>query len=138
MPFSSLNHQRQRLCKGKGSPYSIAQRRVLELIPVLGSQPAGDVSSKPDGRLPLISAMGTLGTCPGPPDFFFFLKGPQLAVVKLIFKTNYLITFAKTNCKGNPVNKFSSGVPTAPNRRPPVQAKTLLAIELHRLTQNIR
>ena len=27
----------------KGSPYSITQRRVPELIPVLGSQPAGDV-----------------------------------------------------------------------------------------------
>jgi len=28
----------------KASPYSIAERRVPELIPVLGSQPAGDVS----------------------------------------------------------------------------------------------
>jgi len=27
----------------KGSPYSITERRVPELIPVLGSQPAGDV-----------------------------------------------------------------------------------------------
>jgi len=36
---------------GKGSPYSITERRVPELIPVLGSQPAGDV------RLPLLSAM---------------------------------------------------------------------------------
>ena len=33
-----------------------AKRRVLELIPVLGSQPAGDVSHKPGGRLPLLSA----------------------------------------------------------------------------------
>ena len=32
----------------KGSPYSITERRVPELIPVLGSQPAGDVSHKPD------------------------------------------------------------------------------------------
>ena len=40
----------------KGNPYSIAERRVPELIPVLGSQPAGDVSHKPDGRLPLLSA----------------------------------------------------------------------------------
>ena len=40
----------------KGSPYSIAERRVPELIPVLGSQPAGDVSHKPAGRLPLLSA----------------------------------------------------------------------------------
>jgi len=30
--------------KGKGSPYSITERRVSELILVLGSQPAGDVS----------------------------------------------------------------------------------------------
>jgi len=41
----------------KGSPYSITERRVPELIPVLGSQPAGDVSHKPSGRLPLLSAM---------------------------------------------------------------------------------
>ena len=40
----------------KRSPYSATERRVLELIPVLGSQPAGDVSHKPDGRLPLLSA----------------------------------------------------------------------------------
>ena len=33
--------------KVKGSPYSITERRVPELIPVLGSQPAGDVSHKP-------------------------------------------------------------------------------------------
>ena len=39
----------------KGSPYSIAELRVPEQIPVLGSQPAGDVSHKPDGRLPLLS-----------------------------------------------------------------------------------
>jgi len=42
--------------KGKGSAYSIAERRVPELTPVLGSQPAGDVSHKPGGRLPLLSA----------------------------------------------------------------------------------
>ena len=41
---------------GKGSPYSITKRRVPELIPVLGSQPAGDVSHKPGGRLQLLSA----------------------------------------------------------------------------------
>jgi len=40
----------------KGSPYSITERRVPELIPVLGSQPAGDVSHKPGSRLPLLSA----------------------------------------------------------------------------------
>jgi len=31
--------------KGKSSPYSITERRVPEPIPVLGSQPAGDVSA---------------------------------------------------------------------------------------------
>jgi len=39
-----------------GSPCSITERRVPEPIAVLGSQPAGDVSHKPDGRLPLLSA----------------------------------------------------------------------------------
>jgi len=42
--------------KGKCSPYSTTERRVPELIPVLGSQPAGDMSHKPGGRLPLLSA----------------------------------------------------------------------------------
>ena len=69
--------------KGKGSPYSITVRRVhthcivyqrirdfrdnsaiqidiyhtiLELIPVLGSHPAGEMNHKPDGRLSLLSA----------------------------------------------------------------------------------
>ena len=42
--------------KRKASPYSITERRVSELIPVVGSQPAGDVSHKPGGRLPLLSA----------------------------------------------------------------------------------
>jgi len=42
--------------KGNSSPYSITERRVPELIPVLGSQPAGDVSHKTGGRLPLLSA----------------------------------------------------------------------------------
>ena len=38
----------------KGSPYSITECRVPELMPVLGSQPAGDVSHKPGGRLTLL------------------------------------------------------------------------------------
>ena len=42
--------------KGKGSPYSITEHRVPELIPVLGSQPAGDVNHVPGGRLSLLSA----------------------------------------------------------------------------------
>ena len=40
----------------KGSRYSITERSVPELIPVLGSQPAGDVSHKPGGRQPFLSA----------------------------------------------------------------------------------
>jgi len=39
----------------KGRPYSITERRVPALIPVLCSQPARDVSHKPGGRLPLLS-----------------------------------------------------------------------------------
>jgi len=42
--------------KGKGSQYSITERRVPELISVLGSQHAGNVSHKPSGRLLLLSA----------------------------------------------------------------------------------
>ena len=42
--------------KDKGSPYSITERGVPELIPVVGSQPAGNVSHKPGGRMPLLSA----------------------------------------------------------------------------------
>jgi len=34
-----------RVKKSKGSPYSITKRRVPELIPVLGSQPAGDTTT---------------------------------------------------------------------------------------------
>ena len=49
----------------KGGRYSITERRVPELIPVVGSRPAGDVSHKPRGRLPLLSARPavTLATC---------------------------------------------------------------------------
>jgi len=46
--------------KNKGCPYLITKRRLLELIPVLGSQPAGYVNQKPDGRLPLLSARPTV------------------------------------------------------------------------------
>ena len=46
--------------KCKGSRYLITKRGVPELIPVFGSQPAGDVSHKPGGRLPLYSARLTV------------------------------------------------------------------------------
>ena len=42
--------------KGKGSPYSIVERMVPELLPVFGNQPAGDVSHKHGGRLPFLPA----------------------------------------------------------------------------------
>ena len=42
--------------KCNGSPYLITERRVPELIPVLGSQPAGALSHKPGGGLPILSA----------------------------------------------------------------------------------
>jgi len=42
--------------KSKDSPNSIAERRVPGLIPVLGSQLAGDVSHKPGGWLSVLSA----------------------------------------------------------------------------------
>ena len=54
--------------KGDGSPYSITERRVPELIPVLGSQPASDVSHKPGGRLPLLSARPVTGSYPRNPQ----------------------------------------------------------------------
>jgi len=55
-PASVTGCQPGKSKKGKGSPYSITERRVPELIPVLGSHPAGDVSHKPSSRLPLLSA----------------------------------------------------------------------------------
>ena len=53
--FFRDNVNNQKL-KTKGSQYSIAERKVPELIPVSGSQPAGDMSHKPGGKLPLLSA----------------------------------------------------------------------------------
>jgi len=53
---SFTQHSIQQTKKGKGSPHSITEGRVPELIPVLGSQPASDISHKPGGRPPLLSA----------------------------------------------------------------------------------
>ena len=39
-----IDSNRELECSSKDSRYSTAERRVVELIPVLGSQPAGDVS----------------------------------------------------------------------------------------------
>ena len=49
------DHNRNKQCK-KGSPYSITECTVL------GSQPAGDVSHIPGGRLPLLSARPAVTT----------------------------------------------------------------------------
>ena len=51
------SNSRQLLCvkKVKVARISIAERRVPQLILVLGSQPAGDVSHEPGGGLPLLS-----------------------------------------------------------------------------------
>jgi len=51
-----LHAHTQRHYRGKGSLHSITERRVSELIPVLGSQPACDANHKLGGRLPLLSA----------------------------------------------------------------------------------
>jgi len=68
MPFLPPNQQRQstegyKNEKNEQNNYyllykkvKITERRVSELIPVLGSQPAGAVSDRPRGRLPLLSA----------------------------------------------------------------------------------
>ena len=45
-----------RLVKVAHTRLPTAEHRVPELIPVLGSQPTGDVSHKPGGRLPILSA----------------------------------------------------------------------------------
>ena len=54
------SHKYLTVLKGKASPYAITERRVPELIPVLGSQPAGDVSHKPGGSLPYLSTRFTV------------------------------------------------------------------------------
>ena len=50
------------MLKFKDSPYSITERIIPELMPVLGSQPAGDVSHKPGSTLALLSARPTVTT----------------------------------------------------------------------------
>jgi len=56
MDAEVLNRIKVKVPGVKGNPYSITDSRVPELIPVLGSHPAGDLSHKPSGRLPLLSA----------------------------------------------------------------------------------
>ena len=56
--YAATNTDANIILKGKvkGSPYSITEHRVPDLIPVLGSQSAGDMSHKLGVRLPLLSA----------------------------------------------------------------------------------
>ena len=75
--ISVTSLQRMYSKKGKGSPYSITERRVPELIPVVGSQPAGDVSHRPGGRLPLLSARPQLPSQPLRGLLPIFLLGEQ-------------------------------------------------------------
>ena len=56
LELKNLQSRMMQCKKGKDSLHLIAERRVPELIPVLGSQLAGDVSHKPGDRLPLLSA----------------------------------------------------------------------------------
>ena len=52
----SENNTLRLTVKSKANSYSNTECMVPQLIPVLGSQLAGDVSHKHDGRLPLLSA----------------------------------------------------------------------------------
>jgi len=72
----------------KGSPYSITERGVPELIPVRGSQLAVDVSHKPGGRLPLLSArpsvtLATLKRAAVLPIFFCLVNRGTMGVNSL-------------------------------------------------------
>ena len=49
-------HYNTATTNSNGSPHSTAECKVLDLIPVPGSQPASEASHKPGGRLPLLSA----------------------------------------------------------------------------------
>jgi len=81
---------------GKGSPYSITERRVPKPIPVLGSQHAGDVSHKPGGRLALLSARPQL---PSQPYKFRCLVNRGMMDVNSLPKT---VTRQHRSCDLNP------------------------------------
>ena len=54
--FTPIQNHARAVKKAKGSPYMTIELKVPELIPVLGSQPAGEGSHNPGGRLPLLFA----------------------------------------------------------------------------------
>ena len=92
-----------RIITKKASPHSITERRVPGLIPVLGSQPAGDVSHKPGGRLPLLSARPavTLATLKRPATSFavgeqrhngcgqIFTRAARITIDRAMFEQSY-------------------------------------------------
>ena len=63
-PLNLWGVRPESLVKVRGSPYTRYERRRPKLIPVLGSQPAGDRSHKPGGRLPVLSARPAVTTQP--------------------------------------------------------------------------
>jgi len=85
----------------KRSPYSITERRVPGLIPVLGSQPAGNVSHKPGGRLPLLSARPCSYPCNPEEDCYQFccLVNRGTMGVNSLPKT---VTRQRRDCDMNP------------------------------------
>jgi len=74
---------------------------VPELIPVLGSQPAGDVSHKPAGRQPLLSASPsvTMATIKGAATNFFCLVNRRTMGVNSLPRT---VTRQRRGCDLNP------------------------------------
>ena len=62
--------------KDKASPYSITLRRVPELIPVLGSQSAGDVNHKQLHQQPLRGLLPTLAKGPCHPKMPEVTRSP--------------------------------------------------------------
>ena len=88
--------------KGKGSPYSITERRVPELIPVLGSQPAGGVSHKPGGRLPVLSARPEVTPQPLRGLLPILLIGEQRHDAMSVNSLPTTVTRQKRDCDLNP------------------------------------
>jgi len=82
----------------KGSPYLITVRRVPELIPVLGSQPADDVSHKPGARLPLLSARPTVTPAKGCYQFHCLVNRGTMGVNSL----PKIVTGQRRDCELNP------------------------------------
>jgi len=74
---------------------------IPELIPVLGSQPAGDVSHKPDGWLPLLSARPAVIPQPLTGLLPILLLGEQRhsGCEQFAFKT---VTRQRRDCNLNP------------------------------------